>query len=225
PAIAESETEAAANPNSNSSAAESGTGWTRHLAVDVTLIGTYYFFVKFVRYALWSWAPYLLETKYGMKGNEAGYLSTLFDVGGFLGVIGAGVISDRVFQARHALTSFVFTVAMAGACALAVTLGANSLPVFALSLFLIGVTLFGPDALMSGAGAIEAGSPRTALVAAAVINGIGSFGPVVQELVLKDLVKGSSAAPVFVTLFGSSVLAIIFLSAVILRQNRVRSRR
>ena len=45
------------------------------------------------------------------------------------------MISDRVFQARHALTSFVFTVAMAGACALAVTLGANSLPVLPSSVF------------------------------------------------------------------------------------------
>ena len=82
PAIAESETEAAANPNSHLGSGErngldSAPRRGRH--ADWHLL----FFVKFVRYALWSWAPYLLETKYGMKGNEAGYLSTLFDVGGF----------------------------------------------------------------------------------------------------------------------------------------------
>ena len=39
----------------------------------------------------------------------------------------------------------------------------------------------GPDALLSGAGAMDAGSRRQAAIAAGVINGVGSVGPIVQE--------------------------------------------
>ena len=53
----------------------------------VLLVGCFYFFVKFVRYALWSWAPFLLDTQFGLDSDTAGYMSTLFDLFGFLGAI------------------------------------------------------------------------------------------------------------------------------------------
>ncbi|MBK7972862.1 MAG: MFS transporter [Deltaproteobacteria bacterium] len=54
------------------------TGWSRDAIVTVLLVGTFYFFVKFIRYALWSWVPYFLKLNYAQSAEASGYLSTLF---------------------------------------------------------------------------------------------------------------------------------------------------
>jgi len=54
--------------------------------------------------------------------------------------------------------------------------------------------LFGPDALLSGVGAIDVGTKRGALSAAGIINGMGSIGPIFQEQLvgwMYDIYKGS----------------------------------
>lgn len=35
-------------------------GWNKKVVTTITLVGVFYFFVKFIRYALWSWVPFLL---------------------------------------------------------------------------------------------------------------------------------------------------------------------
>ena len=52
---------------------------------------------------------------------------------------------------------------------------------------LVGALLFGPDSVLSGAAAQDAGGPRAAAVAAGVINGVGSAGAVLQELVTRGV--------------------------------------
>jgi len=44
--------------------------------------------------------------------------------------------------------------------------------------------LYGPDSLISGAGAIDIGTKKGALVAAGIINGTGSIGPIFQEEII-----------------------------------------
>ena len=44
--------------------------------------------------------------------------------------------------------------------------------------------LYGPDSLISGVGAIDVGTKRGALVAAGIINGTGSIGPIFQEEII-----------------------------------------
>ena len=48
--------------------------------------------------------------------------------------------------------------------------GGASIFAFGACLALIGFMLFGPDSLLSGAGAVDIGSPRTAVAAAGIIN-------------------------------------------------------
>ena len=50
-----------------------------------------------------------------------------------------------------------------------------------LLLGLIGFMAMGPDSLLSGAAAMDVGNRRQAAVAAGVINGLGSIGPILQE--------------------------------------------
>ena len=54
----------------------------------------------------------------------------------------------------------------------------------AIGISLMGFFTYGPDALMSGAAAIDAGSPKAAGLAAGVINGVGSLGQMIAGLVV-----------------------------------------
>ena len=84
------------------------------------------------------------------------------------------------------------------------TLGATSVFFFTLSMGLAGSMLFGPDALLSGVGAIDVGSKRGALAAAGIINGMGSIGPIFQEEIIGWMYKafGRRLLPIFLMLVG-----------------------
>ena len=100
-----------------------------------------------------------------------------------------------------------------------------SVTVFAVCLGLVGFTLYGPDALMSGAGAMDIGSRRGAVMAAAVINGMGSVGSVVQELVigrLYDTGKGD-LGPIFLLLLAASAAAAFLIGVVWVRNKLGKS--
>ena len=196
-----------------------GPGWSPQVIQTVLLVGGFYFFVKFIRYALWSWVPFFLARNYGMKGDDAGYLSILFDLFGIGGVLAAGWISDRYGGGRRAATSFWFLVAMGGATVLMYTVGQISVPFFAISISLIGFTLYGPDALMTGAGAQDIGSKRGATLAAGIINGMGSVGAVVQEFVIGGMYKdsGGDIGPILGLLIGASLGATALMGVVLIR--------
>ena len=112
----------------------------------------------------------------------AAYWSTAFDWVGFLGVLVAGYWSDRMPGARRTPVIFWMTCG----CFVAVTGHVDVRAHLARALRrcllgLIGFMAMGPDSLLSGAGAMDVGSRRQAAVAAGVINGLGSIGPIVQE--------------------------------------------
>ena len=98
-----------------------------------------------------------------------------------------------------------------------------SILAFAVSIGLVGFFLYGPDALLTGAGAIEVGSRRHAVLAAGIINGMGQCGAVAQELILGRLLGDSGGMDaVFGVLLGSSVgaLAVLGLMMVRIRQGK-----
>lgn len=161
-----------------------GLGWSRKVVFTILLMGAIYFCIKFLRYALWSWSPYFLHRNFGLAGDNAGYLSTVFDMTGFLGVLFAGFVSDRFFKGRRSLLSFLMLALMTVAFAAMYWFGATSAALFAVCMGMAGFMLYGPDSLLSGAGAIDVGSRHGALAAAGIINGMGSIGPVFQEQII-----------------------------------------
>ena len=180
---------------------EAGKMFSSGVLQTVLLVGSFYFFVKFVRYALWSWAPFLLDTQFGLDADTAGYMSTLFDLFGFAGALTAGVISDRYFNGRRTTISILMLMGMVVGCSVlywAGTMASN--PAFGTDLVLltcgaglsmIGFMLFGPDSLLTGAGAMDLGSKKSALAAAGIINGMGSVGSMAQEIILPKVMEYS----------------------------------
>jgi len=199
-----------------------GLGWGRDVVINVLLVGAFYFCVKLIRYALWSWAPFFLERNYGLKVNQASYLSTAFDVFGVPGVVLTGWLSDRYFSSRRAGVSLLMTLLLLAACVGLATVGGSSVAAFAVCISLAGFSLYGPDALLTGAGAMDIGSRRGAMLAAGIISGVGSLGPIVQELVIGrmyDAGKGD-LRPIFALLVGSAVAAAAVLGVAVVRNRR-----
>lgn len=195
---------------------------SREAWTNLLLIGGFYFFAKLVRYAIWSWVPFFLERNYALTGSEANVYATAFDLAGIPGVWVAGWLSDRYFSSRRAEVALIMMLGMTVACGLLMAFGGVSVMVFAPLLALVGFTLYGPDALMTGAGAMDVGSRRAATFAAATISGFGSLGPIVQELVIGRMydAKGGDLTPVFGLLFGSAVAAAAFCAVLVWRNKR-----
>jgi sugar phosphate permease len=215
---------AAAQASARQAAAEqqAPTGLSRRLVVTIVMMGTFYFFVKFIRYALWSWAPYFLKLNFGLDSDDAGYFSTIFDVLGFLGVITAGFVSDRLFKGRRAGTALLMMVGLTLATIGLWLFGARALIAFGISFGAVGFMLYGPDSLMSGAGAIDVGSRKYAIMAAGTINGMGSLGSVLQELLISRMYAKdpSNLGPILIALVVSATIATALVVALYLRARR-----
>jgi OPA family sugar phosphate sensor protein UhpC-like MFS transporter len=187
---------------------------------NLMLIAGFYFFAKLIRYAVWSWSAYFLSKNYGLSGGKAATYSIVFDVMGIPGVFVTGWLSDRYFQSRRAGVAFVMLIGMIAMTGLLVAFGGSGVVVFLILLGAVGFFLYGPDALLSGAGAMDVGSRNTALFATAVISGFGSLGPVVQEVVIPRLYDPKDLNLIFVLLFVSSVAAAAFCGALVWRNRR-----
>src|SRR5262249_51879321 len=139
---------------------------------------------KLIRYAMWSWSQYFLQERFGLSGDKATIYSIVFDAAGIPGVIVTGWVSDRFFGSKRAGASLMMLICMTAVTLLLVLFGNTSVTVFAILLAATGFFLYGPDSLLSGAGAIEVGNRKTALFCTATIATFGAAGPVVQEVII-----------------------------------------
>ena len=197
-------------------------GLDRRAWTNLFLVAGFYFFSKFVRYAVWSWAPFFLERNYGFSPSNANLAATIFDVCGLPGVYVTGWVSDRYFKSRRSEVALIMMVGMTIAAGLLYASAHAGAPLFIVMLGLVGFTLYGPDALLSGAGAIDIGGRHRAAFAAAVISGFGSCGPIVQELAIGSMYdrSGGALGPVFGMLFGSAACAMLFCGVLVIRNRR-----
>ena len=78
-------------------------------------------------------------------------------------------------------------VMLAGAIFLYARVGAADMVTNFAVMALVGALLFGPDSLISGAAAQDAGGPYAAATAAGLVNGIGSVGAILQEYVTRGV--------------------------------------
>lgn len=196
--------------------------WSQALNV-IFAMGLLYFCFKFLRYALDSWAPMLLGESFpDLDTATAGHLSTIFDWVGFLGVIVGGYASDKIFKSHRTPVIFIMSVGTFIATLLLYLVGSSQLWVFVMLLGLIGFMMMGPDSLLSGTAAMDVSSKEKAVVASGIINGLGSIGPVIQELVIGYLKTNHGQNSVFLLLAiiaGTSVLGCGFLWTYCKRQN------
>ena len=149
--------------------------------------GASYFGMKLIRYSLLFWLPFYLTTALHYSKTGAGYMSISFEVGGVLGTMGMGALSDRYRRVPRSWFAAAWLVLLAGAIFLYARVGATGTVTNFMVMALVGALLFGPDALISGAAAQDAGGKYAAATAAGVVNGIGSVGAILQEYVTRGV--------------------------------------
>ena len=142
-----------------------------------------YFCLKLIRYCILFWLPYYLNKVLFYSKEQAGYQSISFEVGGVIGSIVIGFISDRYFPGRRRLISSLMVAALAGALLLYIHLAPISVLLNFLGMALVGFCLFGPDTIICGAAAQDVGGKHNIAKAAGFINGVGSIGAIFQGVV------------------------------------------
>lgn len=150
----------------------------------IWIVGGMYFFLKLTRYAFLFWLPLYMTEALAYTPKQAGYMSTIYELIGFLGVIFAGFVSDKLFQSRRFPVSALMLYGLAFTCYLYPIFSPMGFLMNAVGIGLIGMMTFGPDALMSGPAAMDIGGKHATASAAGIINGIGSLGQTVSPLVV-----------------------------------------
>lgn len=185
--------------------------------------GASYFFLKLIRYSLLFWLPFYLETSLQYDKVTAGYLSTSFEIGGVLGTIVVGWLSDRFRLLSRPEWAAISVVLLTFALLVYAKVGGlGVIPNFT-AMALVGFLLFGPDALLSGAAAQDLGGPRAAAVAAGLINGIGSLGAILQEAVTVGVSEKFGWNALFMSFVLFSALSVVALAPVLIAGRRAKA--
>lgn len=177
------------------------------------------FFSKLVAYTFLYWLPYYLRhtavAGVNLSHKTAGILSTVFDVGGVLGGISAGFISDKI-KAR-ALTSITFLALSIPALIMYRVYGSVSMFINIVLMFISGLLVNGPYALITTAVAADLGTQdsikgngRALATVTAIIDGTGSVGAALGPL-LAGYISSRGWNSVFFMLIVSIFFAGLFL--------------
>lgn len=188
------------------------------------------FFAKLVAYTFLYWLPFYIshtaiDGEY-LSSQTAGNLSTLFDVGGVVGGILAGHISDRL-DAR-AITAASFMYCAIPALYLYRSYGHISLTINIILMLITGVFVNGPYALITTAVSTDLGthsslkgSSRALATVTAIIDGTGSVGAAIGPL-LTGYISAKSWSAVFTMLMGAAMVAGLLLTRLIVAEVRAK---
>ncbi|KFR16516.1 Sugar phosphate exchanger 2, partial [Opisthocomus hoazin] len=138
-------------------------------------------FAKLVSYTFLYWLPLYIVNVAHFSAKEAGDLSTLFDVGGIIGGIFAGLISD--YTGGRATTCCVMLVIAAPMLFLYNHVGQNGIGTSIAMLIVCGALVNGPYALITTAVSADLGTheslkgnAKALSTVTAIIDGTGSVG-------------------------------------------------
>jgi sugar phosphate permease len=147
------------------------------LSPGVALLAAAYFPIKLARYSLIFWGPKFVEESLGTAAFSSALTAAWMSVGGVIGVILSGYLSDKVFGARRAPVIVLSLILCAAVMSAGLT-QIDNLWVMRAFFFFIGVFLFGPDSMITATASIDFGTKRGAGTAAGVVNGVGSVGAI-----------------------------------------------
>ncbi|XP_076011290.1 glucose-6-phosphate exchanger SLC37A1 isoform X2 [Genypterus blacodes] len=179
-------------------------------------------FAKLVSYTFLFWLPLYITKAAHLDAKKAGDLSTLFDVGGIVGGILAGVISDKL--GKRATT-----------CAIMLLLAAPTLYGFSMisqlglgptvaMLLVCGGLVNGPYALITTAVSADLGThkslkgnARALSTVTAIIDGTGSVGAALGPL-LAGVLSAGGWDQVFYMLMTADFLALLLLLRLVMNE-------
>src|SRR5207253_6404383 len=181
----------------------------------VWLLAAVYFLVKPTRYLCLYWSPMYVHDRLHLDPTESGILGSMFDLGGPLGTLAAGYLSDKMFRSKRMPGAIIALLTLAGLMTMFQYLPLTKLAM-GVGFFVLGFFIYIPDSLISGTAAIDFGTKKGASTASGIINGVGSIGQIIGVTlpgwVGKLLSKGHEIwNPIFFGLGISLALAAILL--------------
>ncbi|WP_029108601.1 MFS transporter [Mycobacterium sp. URHD0025] len=150
----------------------------------VRTLGASYFLLKPARYAILLWGPVIVAERL-VDGDkfQAVAIPVAFGVAGVIAPILLGRISDRVFSARRVPACVISLGMLVAVLALFGPLTATGNPwIMVAVLGLIGLSVYGADAMISCVAAVDFGTSKHAGTAAGFINCCGSVGAILGGL-------------------------------------------
>ncbi|KAK6174017.1 hypothetical protein SNE40_017369 [Patella caerulea] len=186
------------------------------------------FFAKLVSYTFLFWLPkYIDKTTPSYGAEKSADLSTLFDVGGIVGGILAGVISDH--SGARATTCFIMLALAAPMMYVYNVYGSLTFTTNVVLLMSCGLLVNGPYALITTAVSADLGThkslqgnARALATVTAIIDGTGSIGAALGPL-LTGLISGTGSDgwnDVFYMLIAANVFAMILLGRLVYKEIR-----
>uniref|UniRef100_A0AAX7UKG1 Major facilitator superfamily (MFS) profile domain-containing protein n=1 Tax=Astatotilapia calliptera TaxID=8154 RepID=A0AAX7UKG1_ASTCA len=168
-------------------------------------------FAKLVSYTFLFWLPLYITKAAHLDAKKAGDLSTLFDVGGIVGGVLAGVISDKL--GKRATTCAVMLLVAAPTVSLHVRVRGDIRHIR--MLLVCGGLVNGPYALITTAVSADLGThkslkgnARALSTVTAIIDGTGSVGAALGPL-LAGLLSAGGWDQVFYMLMTADFLALL----------------
>ncbi|KAG7217214.1 hypothetical protein INR49_027758 [Caranx melampygus] len=179
-------------------------------------------FAKLVSYTFLYWLPLYISNVAHFQAKEAGDMSTLFDVGGIMGGILAGVVSD--YTGGRATTCCIMLLLAAPMLFLYNYIGQRSIGTTVAMLLVCGGLVNGPYALITTAVSADLGTheslrgnARALSTVTAIIDGTGSVGAALGPL-LAGVISPTGWNNVFYMLISADVLACLFLSRLVYKE-------
>ena len=177
----------------------------------IWLLAISYFAIKLTRYAFYFWGPKFIVESLGSEAYAGAMTAAAMPIGGLVGVIGIGYVSDKWFQSRRAPATIISLAATAAIMVIGLK-HVDSFWLMAAFFFLVGVFLFGPDSIISGTAAMDFGTKRGAGTATGFVNGVGSIGGILGGYLPGVITTKSDWSALFeVFLFGLIFSAVVLL--------------
>uniref|UniRef100_G3TIN5 Glucose-6-phosphate exchanger SLC37A2 n=1 Tax=Loxodonta africana TaxID=9785 RepID=G3TIN5_LOXAF len=179
-------------------------------------------FAKLVSYTFLYWLPLYIFNVAHFDAKEAGNLSTLFDVGGIIGGILAGLISD--YTSGRATTCCIMLIVAAPMMFLYNYIGQRGMTSSIVMLIICGALVNGPYALITTAVSADLGThqslkgnAKALSTVSAIIDGTGSIGAALGPL-LAGLISPTGWNNVFYMLISADILACLFLCRLVYKE-------
>ncbi|TXG92425.1 MFS transporter [Rhodococcus rhodnii] len=150
----------------------------------IVTLGLAYFLLKPARYAILLWGPVIVAEKLA-NGNhlQAVVVPIAFGIAGVIAPILLGRVSDRVFHARRVPASVLSLGVLVVVLALFTPLTATgNVWIMVGVLAVIGLSIYGADAMISCVAAVDFGTSERAGTATGIVNGCGSVGAILGGL-------------------------------------------
>ncbi len=141
------------------------------------------FFVYIVRLAVLDWGPSFLQESRGLSPTLSAWTVAIFEAFGVVGMLVAGVVSDKVFKGRTQRSCALCMVGVIAFLTVFCILPSSTNPVvLMLVLALVGFFLYGPQALI-GVIASNQVTRRGASSANGIIGFVSYLSPIISGLV------------------------------------------